>query len=472
MNYSGRLLLCQSGRTSLRSCAEPEYGIISGNVMAEASKEINIECPAAYSLQQEDGTLQSEGQASARLDSSGLTLYPESGEELMVTYRNILGFSGADYRIMLTLTSKNKIVLAELGYQYENFLRILSQLRNEMLLKDMLMEEFLKSSWKDVGFVCRDRAGVEFSGSCELRLYDTGLVVMPEFGELIRIPYSDILDIKAGDYVLTLTTEESEVFAFSQLGRNFDPFRAALLDSMNELAINAQAILNEALPELDSLLLRKAAQFMKEGRAAMKHDLDKISPEIWNRLEKRLSAFGLAEEYDFLKSLAQGDKLCIGIKRGLMGDLTGEYVWFLIPICSEDTAKPGNAVAMEADSEAGEGKATYFFRIMPRQDYRNSKDLSRMLEETDRSIRTINRCMIEINFRREPVYLSDERLQEAAYVKYLFAVQKLRSLRFLRDRFIGRVVHASREQWRKDVLDLLKFNIEADYDNQKWKKEV
>ena len=112
--------------------------------------------------------------------------------------------------------------------------------------------------------------GGALSGSCELRLYDTGLVVMPEFGELIRIPYSDIRDLKAGDYVLTLTTEESEVLAFSQLGRNFDPFRTALSDAMNELAIKAQAILNEALPELDSLLLRKASQLMKEGRAAMK----------------------------------------------------------------------------------------------------------------------------------------------------------------------------------------------------------
>jgi hypothetical protein len=441
--------------------------------MAEASKEISIECPAAYSLQQGDGGLQAEGQARARLDSSSLTLFPESGAgELTVTYRNILAFAGADYRVSLTLISQNKIILSELGYQYEDFLRLLSQLRNEMLLKDMLMEESLKSSWKEAGFSRRDRAGVEPSGNCELRLYDTGLVVMPEFGELMRIPYSDVLDLKAGDYALTLATEEGEVLVFSQLGRNFDPFRAALADAMNELALKAQAILHESLPELDSLLLRKASGLMKEGRAAMKADLDKISPEIWTRLEKRLGTFDLSEEYAFLKALAREDKLCIGLKRGLMGDLTGEYLWFLIPIFSQDGSKPGNAIAMEAASEAGEGRATYFFRIMPRQDYRSSKDFSTVLQETDRSIRTINRCMIEINFRREPVYLSDERLQEAAYVKYIFAVHKLPALRFLRERFIGRVVHGSPEQWQQDVLDLLKFNTEADYDNQKWKKEA
>jgi hypothetical protein len=441
--------------------------------MAEVSKEISIECPLVYSLQHEDGGNQAEEtQAQARLDTDGLTLSPENSEELMVTYRNIVDFFAGDYRISLTLTSLSRIILSGLGYQYEPFLRILSQLRNEMLLKDMLMEEPLKSAWKDAGFSFRDKAGVELKGSCELRLYDTGLVVMPEFGEVIRVSYSDIGRLKAGDYVLTLTTEESEVLVLLQLGRNFDPFRAALSDAMKGLALKSQAILNEALPELDSLLLREASQLMKEGRAAIKADLDKISPEIWKRLEKRLSAFGLGEEYAFLKSLAQEDKLCIGIKRGLMGDLTGEYIWFLIPICSHDPAKPGNAIAMEAASEDGEGKATYFFRIMPRQDYRNSRDISAVLQEVDRSIRTINRCMREINFRREPIYLSEERLQEAAYVKYLFAVRKLRSLRFLRECFIGRVVHASPEQWKQDVLDLLKFNTETDYDNQKWKKEA
>lgn len=446
--------------------------------MTGISEDINLECPVAYRLQHEDGGLQTEGQATVRLAGSGLTLFPELGEALIVTYRNILVFSGDAYRISLTLASQNKIILSELGYQYEAFLRVLSQLRNEMFLKDMLMEESLKSSWKDAVFSCRtgegEGVGAErlLESNCEVRLYDTGLVVMPEFGELIRIPYSYIREVKAGDYILSVTTEDSEVLTLSQLGRNFNPFRAALSEAMKEPAIKAQALLNEVLPEFDSLLLQKASHLMKEGRAARKCDLDQISPEIWSRLEKRLRAFGLGEEYDFLKARAQEDKLCLGLKRGLMGDLTGKYIWFLIPICSQDTARPGNALAMEAVSEGGEGKATYFFRIMPRQDYRNSKDMSLVLQEVNRSIREINRCLLEINFRREPIYLSDERLQEAAYLKYLFAVRKLSSLRFLRDRFIGRVIHASPEQWKQDVLDLLKFNTEADYDNQKWKKEV
>lgn len=51
-------------------------------------------------------------------------------------------------------------------------------------------------------------------------------------------------------------------------------------------------------------------------------------------MESKIAYAGLNESYRFLKGLARQDKIAVGFKRGLMGDLTGEYVWFLIPISS------------------------------------------------------------------------------------------------------------------------------------------
>ncbi len=81
---------------------QDRYGIISGNIMTEGLKKILLECPAAYRLLSEDGGLQAEGQAKARLAGRGLTLFPESGEALVVTYRNILAFSAGAYSISLS----------------------------------------------------------------------------------------------------------------------------------------------------------------------------------------------------------------------------------------------------------------------------------------------------------------------------------------------------------------------------------
>jgi hypothetical protein len=73
------------------------------------------------------------------------------------------------------------------------------------------------------------------------------------------------------------------------------------------------------------------------------------------------------------------------MKRGLMGDLTGEYIWFLVPIFSIDSVQPGNAIAMEATSNEGSGKATYFFRITDPQQYLNKfKNLEELKSAVDK----------------------------------------------------------------------------------------
>jgi hypothetical protein len=78
--------------------------------------------------------------------------------------------------------------------------------------------------------------------------------------------------------------------------------------------------------------------------------------------------------------------------------------------------------------------------------------------------------MIDINFRREPIYLTDDALGDPKYARYRFAVLKLPSLRTLRDLFIGRVIHSSIEQWKQDVTELLKFNVCTMEDSAKWRK--
>lgn len=211
---------------------------------------------------------------------------------------------------------------------------------------------------------------------------------------------------------------------------------------------------------------------MREGKAARRIDIESISPELWETLEKRVDLLGIKEEYDYLKSLSKQDKICIGLKRGLMGDLTGEYLWFLIPIYGTDTKKPGNAVAMEASTGEDGGKATYFFRMLSRRDYPNYTNIEDLNNVINDLITTINKCMLEINFRREPIYLSDDRLEEPRYSRYWYAVKRMPSLRTLRRLFIGRVSHLSPEQWRSDVMDLLRFNVEAEEDDVRWREEA
>lgn len=377
---------------------------------------------------------------------------------MFFSLRDILEISEADYKIYLTLTSKEKLTILNLGYKYEDFFRILSRLCDELLLKDMLMHETLRKSGVEAEFVYFDDVGVEKRrGKCESRLYETAIVLVPEKGELLRIPYSDILEIRDEDLNLVITTDFGDKFVFSKMGKQFDTFAKTLSDLMNELSLKVQSSLKELLPKVDPSVIRRAARFMKEGKAARRSDIESISSELWLELEKKLETTGIKEEYDFLKTLAQKEKMRIVLKRGLLGDLTGEYIWFLILIYSTNPKELGNAVAMEAISSEGSGKATYFFRIVNRKDYPNFKNIEELHREVDNFIKRINRCMLAINFRREPIYLPEEKLNEPQYQKYKFAIEKIPALGELRQLFIGRVIHSSPEQWKQDVMDLLKF---------------
>ncbi len=430
-----------------------------------------MECSLEYLLTDMAGQETSSGEGLARLEEENLAILPRFGEALFLPYRDILDISAGDYKIRITLSSKGDLLLSNLGYRYEDFLRTLSKLRNELLLEDMLMQEKLKRSGVKAEFVYWDESGKEGGrGECELRLYETAIVVMPERGDLIRIPYSDLLEISEEDYDLILSTEYGQKMVLSKMGGQFDPFAKALSTLNNELQLEVQSSLKELLPGFDPLVIRRAARFMKEGRAAKRTDIESISPDLWIELEKRLKVAGIKEGYDFLKALSQQEKISMGLKRGLLGDLTGEYIWFLIPIYSVTPGEPGNAIAMEATAGEGGGKATYFFRIVSREDYPEFKEIEKLHMKADDLIKIINRCMLDINFRREPIYLPDERLEEPQYIKYKFAVQRLPGLQTLRHLFIGRVVHASPEQWKEDVKSLLEFNVSTKDDTTKWTK--
>ncbi len=412
----------------------------------------------------------SKGEGKIQLKETEFVIFPEFNEVITATYRDVLNFFYEDYKVYINLSSFETLIIFDLGYKFEDFLRIFCRLYNEVMLKDLLMQETLRKSGVECELILKNSKGEEKKyEKCEPRLYETGIVFIPEKGELKRLPYSDIIDIKKEEYKLIINTEFNEKFILSMMGKDFEPFVKTLSQIMNELSEKVQLSMKELLPGANPAIIRKIGNLMKEGKTAKREDIENISKELWVQLENKIKVSDINEEYEFLKSKSKQEKICIGIKRGLLGDLTGEYIWFLIPIYG-DNKKYGNAVAMEAISGEEGGKATYFFKIVSRDEYSDLNGIEKLNEKVDDFIKSINRCMLAINFRREPIYLSDEKLKEPQYQKYQYAIAKIPELQKLRELFIGRVIHSSYEQWEKDVMDLLSFNINEKADNKKWQK--
>jgi hypothetical protein len=70
----------------------------------------------------------------------------------------------------------------------------------------------------------------------------------------------------------------------------------------------------------------------------------------------------------------------------------------------------------------------------------------------EESIKHLTRGLALINFRREPVYLSDESLeQQQRFQRYAIGCRKLADLRTLRAAFKGRALPTSLEAWTSQV---------------------
>jgi hypothetical protein len=460
-----------------------------------------MEAAVNYKLYDDELNIKKEGEAKATLDEQYLTLNVMFGEPMLFSYTDIIGISDYDYKVDLFLTSKEKLNLWGLGYQYEDFLFQLYKLRNELMLKYLLMEESLIQAGFEGQYTKLDPNGqTKQTENCEIHLYETALVVLPQKSDPIRLPYCYLTNVNKQDYKLIITNELLEKIELTKLGQNFDPLAKALSNAINKMILRTQQNIKELIPEATPITINKLASMMKDGRAAKRKEIEQLSPDFWRRLIKKIADAGITIEYEFLNSLAAKDQVCVGIKRGVMGDLTGTYIWMLFPLLNPGTNKLSNIIALEAfntQEETSENKespteridskieeeinqpqdeeqepattgATYFFRETGSEEYSQNKD-ENLTRNLDSFLKNINLSMIEINFRREPIYLTEKQLDSTEYTQYRFAIAKIPYLKTLREQFVGRVIHASQKQWKTDVNSLLNINAKSLDDKEKMK---
>jgi len=404
------------------------------------------------------------------LDKENFSIFPESWGTYLFSYREVIDVISEDYKLKLSFSKERELVISQLGYQYEDFIKIFIKLRNETILKDLLFQETLKKSGFEADFLYLDESGEEKQrGIAEFKFYQTSLVISPKRGELFKVSFSDILETKTDNFQIEINIEKGGKVIISKLGEKFDLFKETLRSCLNEIVLNVQNFIKDLWPEIDFFTLNKISGLIKEGKAVSKKDIEAVSPEFFKKLEMALMKTEVKEEYEFLKSIGEQDKIYIGFKKGLMGKLTGDYFWFFIPIYSEDKSKSGNVIAFETAGEKETGRATYFFRIFGRNEYKTA-DKAQIESQIDDLISKINLGLLSINFRREPIYLSEEKLDEPEYVRYKFSMAKIPEIKLMRDLFIGRVIHRDDEQWQKGVTDLLIFNVNSKNDAEKWQK--
>ena len=280
-------------------------------------------------------------QVTATLWDDKLSLnIPGNGRELRLS--TLSGICAQNYRVLIHAPD-GEIVLSMIGHLYEDFARRLIRAYNEVLFNELLMKE--PAHFETEGYYTSPEGE---TSRAVLRICETALVALPETHGLMRIPFCMIAQTDVQPYKFTITDRLGRTYILSKMGYSTDAFMLAYQKRRAELVRQTREKLNEIAPADDRL-----ATLLMEGLVQPLTDIQAVSQSFADALTKGLSTSEIAGEYAYLSSISDG--LAVGVKRGLMGELTGESMLILAPVIDK------NVLVMESLGDAS--AATYVFRL-------------------------------------------------------------------------------------------------------------
>jgi hypothetical protein len=398
------------------------------------------------------GAASSQGPCQFRFDKETAVLTPGSGTPVAFDLGDVDRAVKHDWDFELTLFTGRRIRLQQFGAAFSTMSEELLAAWRDRTVRCLLLE--------DLEEVARYTATAGLNGPAmpaEIRLFKSNIAVLPLDGPPIqwRLAEVDAVSFDESTYAVTLECAGDRL-TVAKLAKKTDEFRGNLEGALDDLRTHEAEALHTTFPFLDPDRLQQLLKAMPEGRSVPLSALRAIHEKLPDALVAHAVTEPLRPYFDALCKRSVGgpggDGLLTGFKfirpdeekageeseqadteaaaptADGSEDKQALFFWFFFPLA-------GDRVAWEATT--GSGRATYFFDAPP---------------PVDQAIAHLTRGLALINFRREPVYLSDESLeQQQRFRKYAIGCRKLEDLRTLRAAFKGRAIHTSLEAWTSQV---------------------
>jgi hypothetical protein len=433
------------------------------------------------------GAATQEGPCRAHFDAQTFMLTPESGAAMALDLGDIDAVVAADWEIRLPLYTGKTILLHQLGKAYETVAHDLLAACHNRALQCLLLE--------DMQEIARFNGTFELaaaSGPAEIRLFKSNLGVLPVASQSFQWRLADIDSVRFDSNSWEVALQAGDLqLKFTKLAKRTEEFAARLREAISALAAQSAQALHAIFPFLNPDQLQATAGLLREGQSAPISKLAAINPKIPAALTANAVDKDLKPYYTDLVARNGNGMLYAGFKMirpeaGASGEAASDdeaagrsetagedsskitglpdspitnlpsgadnvteevLYWFFFPI-------PGNVVAWEASSQSG--RATYFFRLVDPAQAAQLRDPLQAPGLIDAAVKRLNRVLGMLNFRRRPIYLSDDELEmDPKYHRYAISARRLPELRQVRASLLGRAIHSSHEAWLEQVKGIL-----------------
>ncbi len=435
------------------------------------------------------GTLLQEGPCRLMIEEEFLLLTPQSGAPLSCDLGDIDALLPGDYELTLKLYTGHSISLFYFAKTFQNLCHDLLEAFRKRQLQVLLLEDLEEIERFD-GQASYKSATTSFSSKAEIRLYRSNLAILPETATGFSWRYSDIDSVEFDDatYTLGLLSGDDRL-VLTKLAKRTRELTQRIRDAVAETAEAGGKIIRSVFPFLNPPQFQQMATLYREGHAVPVQSLCAIHSRSESALLAGCVDTGQKGYVDFLKELSLDGNYFAGFKRlrheeeledapedaevaAAAGDSNSALAeedekpdagddkeailhWFFFPLkAGKDLDRPANIVAWEATSRTG--RATYFFRLVASEQAQVIKDKATARTAIADAVRQLNRAIVMLNFRREPIYLGDDALEtRERYHRYAIACRRIPELRRLRGSFQGRAIHTTFEAWQKQVDSIL-----------------
>ena len=426
------------------------------------------------------GTAAQQGSCRLNFDAQTLTLTPENGAPIVCDLGDLDEVTAADWELRLPLYTGRTMLLRQFGKSYDTLVDNLTDAYRNRAVQCMLLE--------DMGEVARFTGNFELSAAhtasrpAEIRLYKSNLAVLPTASASFQWRLADVDDVRLDSSTYEITLQAStERLKFTRLAKRTEEFAGKLREAMNAIATQTSQTLHSMFPFLDPEQLQSCAGLLREGRSASLAKLSAIHKLIPATLAKNAVDTDLKPYYDKLVEFAASGAAYAGFKLIRPEDSDNAAAppaadadpaevndapdadavapdtlyWFFFPLVRPGASELANVVAWEASSRGG--RATYFFRLIDPKQASQLNNAGQSASVVDTAVRRLNTVLAMLNFRRRPIYLSDDELAaDSRFHRYAIAARRLPEVREVRASFLGRALHSSPEAWQSQVDSILR----------------
>jgi hypothetical protein len=404
-------------------------------------------------------------------DDRTATLVPADGPPLVFDLGDIDTVEAGDWDVRLVLYTGQTLTLRRFGKALRDLARELLDAYRGRLVQCLLVNDLDEVARFDgrVQLQSPDRA---CAGRAEIRLYESNLAVLPDAAAGFQWRLADLAAVEFDEtHYAVVFSCGGERLTVGHLAKRTGELADRVRSRITALDERNARTLHALFPFLEPGPFRQAAGLLRDGACAPMAKLDAVHPSIRQILFDKVVDGDLKPYVTALAERASGQEWHVGLKvirrAGAESDGSTEpaetdeaaepteaprdpaifeagdglevLYWFFFPLA----AAKGGATHVAWEATSREGRATYLFRLQPG-------------ELAERAIPAINRGLVALNFRREPVYLDARTLEsELRYRRYAIAQRRVPDMSRVRQAFAGRAIHRTQASWATQIDAML-----------------